>query len=175
MNKVRAFKMNPLTISTLATSFSAIGVAIGAPSVTVLVLYGINALRLRLASGTPSSTSFGDNPDAILLMLKGITETVGALGRFAGSFGQFIFNGLAILATAGLVAGIACWFTGRGLSANAHWARVSAIVLIAIAMLPSLLLTLSLHNISRVLMLAIVTLCAFGLHTLWMGYTPETP
>jgi hypothetical protein len=166
---------NPLTISTLATSFSVIGITLGAPSLTVLVLYVINAIRLRLTSGTSSSTNFGENPDAILLMLKGITETVGALGRFAGSLGQFIFNGLAVLSVVGLLFGIACWFTGRGLSANAHWARVSAFILIALAMLPSLLLALSLHNVGRVLMLAILTLCAFGIHTLWTGYTPQAP
>jgi hypothetical protein len=32
-----------------------------------------------------------------------------------------------------------------------------------------------LDNAGRVLMLAILTLCAFGIHTLWMGYTPRTP
>ncbi len=166
---------NPLTISTLATSFSVIGIALGGPSLTVLVLYTINAISLRLASGTSSSTNFGDNPDAILLILKGITETVSAIGRFAGSLGQFIFNGLAILSVIGLLFGIACWLTGRGLSANASWARVTAMALILLAMLPSLLIAISLHNVGRVLMLAIATLCAFGIHTLWMGYTPQTP
>ncbi len=167
--------MNPLTISTLATSFSAIGLVIGAPSLTVLVVHLANAIRLRLASGTASGTNFGDHPDALLLMLKGLTETVGALGRLAGSLGQLVLNGLAILAAAGLVVGIACWLTGRGLNAHAPWARASAFILILGAMLPSLLLTLSLHNTGRVLMLGIVILCAFGIHTLWAGYEPQTP
>lgn len=167
--------MNPLTISTLATSFSAVGIILGAPSLTVLVLYVVNIVRLRLASANASSTNFGDNPDAILLILKGVTGTLEALGRFAGAVGQFLLNGLAIVAVAGLVIGVACWFTGRGLSTHAGWARISAFTLIAHAMLPSLLLMLSLHNVGRILMLAIVTLCAFGLHALWSGYTPQTP
>lgn len=40
-------------------------------------------------------------------------------------------------------------------------------------MLPSLLLALSLHNVVRILMFALVTLCAFGIHTLWTGYPPQ--
>lgn len=167
--------MNPITIQTLATGFTATGMALGLPSLAVLLLWTINAVRTRLAAEASSGTNFGDNPDAILLMLKGITETVSALGRFAGSLGQFVFNGLAIVAIVGLAVGVACWFTGRGLSANANWARISAFFLIALTMLPSILLALSLHNVGRVLMLAIVTLCAFGIHTLWMGYTPQTP
>ncbi len=167
--------MNPLTIPALATSFSAVGVVLGAPSFTLLVLYAIHAIRLRLAAGESSDTSFGKNPDAILLMLKGITETLGALGRIAGSVGQLLFNGLAIVGAVGLVLAVACWFTGRGLSVNAPWARISGFILLTLVMLPALLLALSLHNVGRILMLAIVTLCAFGLHTLWLGYTPQTP
>lgn len=164
---------NPLAIWTLATSFSVIGITLSAPSLTVLVLYVINTIRLRLGEGASSSSNFGDNPGAILLMLKGITKTVSAFGRFAGSLGQFIFNGLAILSVIGLLFGIACWFTGRGLSANASWARASAMALILGAKLPSLLLALSLHNVVRILMFALVTLCAFGIHTLWTGYPPQ--
>lgn len=166
--------INPITIQTLATGFTATGMALGIPSFAVLLLWTVHAIRTRLTDDASSSTHFGDNPDAILLMLKGITETIGALGRLAGSLGQFAFNGLAILAVVGLVIGVACWFTGRGLNANANWARMSALVLLALTMLPSLLLALSLHNVGRVLMFAIATLCAFGLHALWTGYTPQT-
>ena len=56
-----------------------------------------------------------------------------------------------------------------------QWVHFSAFILIALAMLPSLLLALSLHNASHVLMPPIVTLCAFGLRTLWMGHTPQNP
>ena len=166
--------MNPITIQALATGFTATGMALGIPSFAVLLLWAVQAIRTRLADDASSSTHFGDNPDAILLMLKGITETIGTLSRLAGSLGQFVFNGLAVVAVVGLVMGVACWFTGRGLNANANWARASAFILIALAMLPSLLLALSLHTVGRVLMLAIVILCAFGLHALWIGYTPQT-
>lgn len=167
--------MNPITIQTLAAGFTAAGLALGLPSFAVLLLWTVNAIRIRLSADASASTNFGDNPDAILLMLKGITETLGAFGRFAGLLGQFLFTGLAVIATVGLILALACWFTGRGLNTHANWARISAFVLLALTMLPSLLLALSFHNIGRVLMLAIITLCAFGLHALWTGYTPQTP
>jgi hypothetical protein len=164
---------NPLTISTLATLFSVAGVAIGAPSLSLLVLSVIWMIRLRRAPEI-ASASVGNRPDAILLMLKGIAATVAALGRFSESLGKLLLQGLAIFAVVGLIVGVACWFTGRGLHAQANWARFSAFILIALAMPPSLLLAVSLHKVGRVLMLGIVTLCAFGIHTLWMGYAPQT-
>ena len=52
---------------------------------------------------------------------------------------------------------------------------VRALLLIVLAMLPSLVLAFSLHNFDRALMLLIVILCVLGLHTLWTGYTPSAP
>lgn len=166
--------MNPVTLSTLATGFAVTGAAIGIPSFAVLLLYAANAIRNRLNAGKPSGSNFGENPDALLLLLKGMTAAIGALDRAAGSLGQFVLSGLAIIASVGLVFAIACWFTGRGLHAHANWARVSAVILLVLAMLPSLVLTLSFHHLGRVFMLAIVILCVFGLRTLWIGYAPPT-
>lgn len=117
--------MNPITIQALASGFTATGMALGIPSFAVLLLWTVQAIRPRLADDAASSTHFGDKPDAILLTLKGITETIGALGRIAGSLGQFVLNGLAIVAVVGLVMDVACWFTGLSLNANANWARIS--------------------------------------------------
>ncbi len=167
--------MNSINVQTLATGFSAISVALGIPSFAVLLLWVINLIRTRLTAGTPSSTDFGSNPDALLLMLKGMTKVIGALGRIFEPLGKFLLNGLALVACVGLVLAIACWFTGRGLHAHANWARVSAFVLLVLAMLPSLLLALSTLNLVRVGMLAIVVLCFCGLHALGTGYTPPTP
>lgn len=164
--------MNPITIPTLATGFAVTGVVFGLPSFAVLLLYAVNAIRNQLNTGASASSDFGKNPDALLLMLKVMSEAIGALGRLVGTLGQFLLGGLAIIAGVGLVLAIACWFTGRGLHAHAHWARVSAFILIVLAMLPSLVLAFSLHNFGRALMMLIVILCVLGLHTLWTGYSP---
>lgn len=167
--------MNSITIPTLANSFAVTGVVFGLPALAVLLLYAVNAIRNHLNAGASSRSDFGKNPDALLLMLKGMTEAIGALSRAAGSLGQFLLGGLAIIAGVGLVLAIACWFTGRGLHAHAHWARVSAFILIVLALLPALALAFSLHNIGRALMFLTIILCVLGLHTLWTGYAPQIP
>lgn len=166
--------MNPVTIPFLASGLSVLGIVLGVPSATLLILYGINSLRLRWSS-RPVGTSWGDNPDAVLLVLKGMTETVGFLARVFDSFGQVLLNALALAAVAGLVFAVALWFTGRGLNAQAAWARVTAFLLLGLTLLPTILLALSVHHVARALFLALAVLCALGLHALWTGYVPTPP
>lgn len=163
--------MNPIPLSSLATAFHVTGTLIGIPSLAVLLLYAINEIRIRLSS-TPSITNFGDHPDALLSVLRVMTETVSALSRFAGAIGQFLFNGLAMAAGVGLLLAIAMWLTSKGLQANENWARVSAFALLLLALLPALLLALSLQNLPRLVMLLIVAICALGMHAL---FTPQVP
>lgn len=164
--------MNPISLSSLAAAFNATATLIGIPSLAVLLLYAINEIRMRLSSA-PSATTFGDNPDALLTVLKVMTETVGALGRFAGAIGQFLFNGLAIIAGVGLLLAIALWLTSKGLQANASWARLSAFALLLLGLLPSLLLALSMQNLPRLVMLLIVALCGLGMYALFAPQVPQ--
>lgn len=163
--------MNPISLSSLATAFNIAGTLIGIPSLAVLLLYAINEIRMKLSSA-PSASSFGDNPDALLAVLKVMTETIGALSRFAGAIGQFLFNGLAIVAGVGLLLAIALWLTSKGLQANANWARVSAFALLLLALFPALLLALSMQNLPRLLMLLVAAICGLGLYAL---LTPQVP
>lgn len=165
--------MNPIPLPSLAAAFNVAGSLIGIPSLAVLLLYAINEIRSHL-SAAPTATNFGDNPDALLSVLKAMTETVGALSRFTGALGQFLFNGLAMIAGVGLLLAIALWLTGKGLQANANWARVSAFALLLLALLPSLLLALSLQNLPRLLMLLIVAICALAMHALFANQIPQT-
>lgn len=165
--------MNPLSLTSLATTFNVAGSLLGIPSLAVLLLYAINEIRSRLTAAPPA-THLGDNPDALLYVLKALTETVAALSRFTGALGQFLFNGLALIAGVGLLLAIALWLTSKGLQTNANWARVSAFALLLLAMLPALLLALSLHNLPRLIMLLIVAICALGMHTLFSSQIPQT-
>jgi hypothetical protein len=164
--------MNVLSIHSLANGFKGAGVLVAFPSIAVLVLYAVHEIRRRFSAGSPGSTSFGENPDAILLMLMTLTESIGALARFAGGLGHLLLTGLAILGGAGLVLGVTLWCTGRGLQAQADWARLSAGVLLGLAMLPSLALLFPANNIARAFLLFVVIACALGLHTLWTGGAP---
>ena len=165
--------MNPISLTSLATTFNVAGTLIGIPSLVVLLLYAINEIRSRL-SAAPTATNFGDNPDALLSVLQIMTEAVSALSRFTGALGQFLFNGLTLIAGVGLLLAVALWLTSKGLQTNANWARVSAFALLLLAMLPSLLLALSLHNLPRLIMLLIVAICALGMHALFAQQIPQT-
>ena len=164
--------MNPFSIQSLATGFTVGGVILGVPSGATLLLYVIHLVHQRMKAA-PAAGSFGENPDAILLMLKAMTSAIGGLARLAGSVGQFLFNGLAMVAGVALILSIALWFTGRGLHANAPWARGSAYALLILAMLPSLGLTLAVPGVARVLPLFMLTACLLGLHALWAGHFPQ--
>jgi Ca2+/Na+ antiporter len=129
----------------------------------------------RLARPPTGDMNVGSNPDAILLILKGIAKAFGVLGRIGGAVEGFVVSVLAALAAFGLVFGVACWFIGRGLQSEASWARISAFVLIVLAIVPAMLFALSANNIGRAVLFGVVVLCGIALYTLWNGYAPQTP
>lgn len=165
--------MISITIPLISNFFTTVSVLVGIPSVAFLAFYVFYQVA-TFTAGAGSATSFGSNPDAVLLILKWMTTAIGAIGSLVSAAVQFVFNVLAVVSVAGLVLAILCWFTGQGLSAHAAWARVSAGAILVPLMLISLVLALSVGNLSRVLMLAITALCFLALRTLWMGYvTPS--
>ncbi len=168
--------MNPIDIETLATALQVASVVVGGPSLVAVVVGAVVVLRGRgAARGTAQSngrtaTDFGPNPDAILLMLQGMTKAAGALGRVGGALGRLLVRGLAIVGVFGLVLAGACWSTGAGLAEHAAWAPLAAGVLIVLALVPAAVLTLLLRGLFRVLALALLVVCVLGLHALWGGY-----
>lgn len=168
--------MNPVSISLLASLFSWAGALLGIPSAAVLLLYLLHKIAATGGpGGSAASTDFGSNPDALMLMLKGLSQTIGALAGLAASAAQFLFNALAVAALAGLGLAIVCWLTGRGLAAQAPGARFSAGALLTLVLLPSVLLALSVHNMARLIMLTAVGFCLLALHTVYAGYVSPAP
>lgn len=161
--------MNPLTLAGLATAFKVVSWLAGLPSMAMLLFYAFHTLRQRAATAAPA-TDFGPNPDAILLILKATTEVLGAAGRVLEAVGQIVLDLFAAAAGVGLVVALVCWGIGHGLQAQAAWARWSAFVLLSLLLLVTLVGALSLRDVGRVAMLAIVTLCVLALHTLWTGH-----
>ena len=161
--------MNPISISLLSNFFTTAGALVGIASITFLVFYVIY-LAAKLIVSAGASTSFGSNPDAVLLILKWMTTAIGAIGSLVSAAAQLLFNVLAVASLAGLVLAIMCWFTGHGLSADAGWARVSACVILVPLMLVSLVLALSFRNLNRLPMLAIAGLCLLAVQTALTGH-----
>ena len=146
--------MNPISISLLSTIFTTAGALVGIPSITFLVFY-MACQATKLTAGAGAGTSFGSNPDAVLLILKWMSTAIGAIGSLVSAAAELLLDVLAVVSLAGLALGILCWFTGHGLRADAAWARVSACVILVSLMLVSLVLALSFGNLSRLTMLAI--------------------
>lgn len=78
----------------------------------------------------------------------------------------------AVVASFGVVLAGLCWWAGDGLCAHAAWVVASASILCVFALIPSLVLTLSLRGSARVVVLALLVHCVLCLHTLWGGYSP---
>lgn len=163
--------MNPISVATLACVFKIGGAVAGLPSLAVLAFYAVHTVRQRLAA-PPAETHFGDNPDAVLRVLKGMSKVIGTAAHIVGSLAQIALDIAALAAGAGLVLAITCWLTGRGLQADATWARVSASVLLAVVVLLALLLALSMRGFGRLPPFALLVLGALGLHALWSGARP---
>lgn len=161
--------MNPLTIGGLATALKVTAWLSGLPSLAMLLFYGLHTLQQRAATAPPA-TRFGDNPDALMLILQGMVKVFETVGKLAGALEQIVFGILAAAAAAGLVTAVVCGVVGHGLQVQAAWARWSAFAMLGLLLLVSLLGVLSLRDFGRIMMLAFVTFSALGLHALWGGY-----
>ncbi len=164
--------MNPVSLQFLATGFTGIAVLLGVPSLIALVGCGIRALAWMFSAPPSSSNSFGENPDAILRILQGMTVVAGWMSRASGALTGLLVKLLAVGATVGLMLAIACWWTGRGLRAGSEGARVVAGILLLLPLLASLVLALSLPSPVRLVLLGVTVICVFGLHAVWTGYAP---
>lgn len=160
--------MNPVSITTLAKLFKISGALLGGPSIAVLALYAMLRWRRHLAGAIPE-TNFGDNPDAILLMLRGLTHVVGGIGNVIGAIAQWVLDMAAVASGGCLALAVVLWFTGSGLQAHASWARLSGFALLTLALLAALVLALSLRGSGSVVVLALAAFMVLGLHGLWAG------
>lgn len=153
---------NPVTLPLLACGFAISGALLGLPSLALLLFYAGHRLNewVHPAAG---DLAIGPNPDALLLMLAGITKAFGWLAQLLDA----VFGLVALLAGAGLLLAAALWFTGRGLQAGAGWARYSGGTLLLLALLPSALLALSIPGSGRLLPLLMAVGCVLGLQALW--------
>lgn len=163
--------MNPVSIPLLASLFTVGGVLLSLPSLVVLI--GAAAFLLTQRFAAPAGeTRFGDNPDALLLMLQGITQAISGLASLVGTLAQIVIQMAAVIAGAGLVLGLTCWFIGRGLGAEALWARFAAAAVLTLVTLAAALLALSVSGMSRMAMAVVVVIAVLGLHALWLGHAP---
>lgn len=121
--------MNPQLFH-LGSAFYIAAAIIGLPAVVFLLFDGVRRLRAKFSPKIDSSFPV-KNPDAILLMLGGITKGVTTLASIMGFFGSILANVLVVASVAALGSSTILFFTARGLQAGQMWARVVAGVIAA--------------------------------------------
>lgn len=177
--------MNPLSLAALGSVFKAIAAALGLGSGAALLVDAaawINLWPSRPAPGHPSGTALAFKADALLLMATGIAKALALLANALGSLAQWLLQGLIAAALCGLLAATLMWFTGRGLQAQAEWARWCAGLLCSLALLATLLawlLLVALNSdggawagppwVGGMLMAQLVGLL-LSLQAIWAGY-----
>lgn len=160
--------LDPFPLPVLGRLSCIAAVLLGMPSTLALVLAAV--LRVQAGSSTDSNGLGVKNPDAILLMLDGITRVFGALGGVISTASRWFAAGLGIVGVLGLALATLLWFTGKGLQSQAEWARLSAAALSLAAVGLSLVLTLTIPGLLRLVPLVLATTFVLVLYALWQGY-----
>ncbi len=158
---------SPITL--LANSFFIAAAILGLPALAVLIIYSCYRVRVWLVPPPPPSARV-KNPDAILLILEGMTRTIGAVSNVLGFFGKFVFAALAILSAGALLLAVALFFTGRGLHAQQEWARISATVIAAGVTLWGLASATAFRGFWLLLSLTLTAVGLYALRILWLGF-----
>ena len=158
-----------LSLHSLANAFYIGSAAIGLPSVAGLVISVVYYAHRWL---TPAHEPAGSvkNPDAILMILGGITRVFEGMATVVRFLGKYLVGGIAVLATAGLVLAIGLFFTARGLHAHQAWARGAAGLLIGALTLGCLVVLLSTRGWPFVLATILAAANGYVLVMLWRGF-----
>jgi len=155
----------------LANQFYAVAAVLGIPSLVITLLYAGYRIQLWLA---PSSTasSFGkvSNPDAVLLVLEGITRAVGSLAAVWRFVEKFVFGGIAIVACVVLAIALALFFVGRGLQGHQDWARLMAGLVMTGLVLVAVLSVTSIRGPWVLLSFGVTAVGLYNLWALWRGF-----
>jgi hypothetical protein len=155
----------------LVNTFYAVAAAVGIPSLAVTLLYVYYRVQARMTPcPSPSSFERVKNPDGILLILDGMTRSIGVFASVLGFLGKFVFGGLALVAVVILLFAIALFFTGRGLHAHQSWARIVAGLLMAGLLLAALLGLLSFRGPSLLFSVVVAAGSLYALWALWHGF-----
>ena len=156
-------------ISYVANAFYAAAAVLGLPSLLGTVFSIVFGIRLWLLP-SPSASAPVKNPDAIIMILEGITRVVGAGAGFFGAVGKMMVGVVAVVSVVALILAVTFFYTGRGLHAHQGWARGMAGVLLAGLLLFSLLALVSVRMPVQVLPALFVIGTIYALWTVWHGY-----
>ena len=159
----------PPSLGAVANAFYLAAAGLGLPSASLLLLYALYQVQRWLAPASPT-TSFPKNPDAILMMLQGMTRVIGGASTALSRAAQFIFEGAAVVSTFALVLAALFFVIGRGLHDHQTWARGLAGAFAGTLLVVTVLLVTTLRG-PLLLLSAILAVASFGaVWSLWRGF-----
>ena len=156
-------------ISYLANAFYVVAALLGLPSLLGLIFSIVLGIRLWLMPSTPANAPT-KNPDAIIMMLEGITRAVGFGAGIISGIGKMTVAVIGTISMMALISAVMFFYTGRGLHAHSGWARGMAMLLLAVMLVFWLLALLSLRMPIRLLPALFAAATIYALWTLWKGY-----
>jgi hypothetical protein len=157
------------TLGVVANAFYAAAAGLGLPSIAALLLYASHRVQLWVRP-TPEGAGFPKNPDAILLILHGMTRLIGGAAGVLGRVGQFLFNGVALISAFALIFALVLFLTGRGLHAHQGWARGFAGLITGCLLLTSLLSLTALRGPLLLLSTGLTLASAYAICAVWRGF-----
>jgi len=156
-------------ISYVANAFYVVAAMLGLPSLLGMIFSIVFGIRLWLMPAPPTNAPV-KNPDAIIMMLEGITRAIGMGAGFFSGVGKVMVGVIGTVSIVTLIFAVTFFYTGRGLQAHSGWARGMAGVLLAGLLIISLFALLSMRMPIRLLPAAFAATAVYGLWTLWRGY-----
>ena len=156
-------------ISFLANVFYVVAAVLGLPSLLGILFSIVFGIRLWLLPVPPANAPV-KNPDAIIMMLEGITRVIGIGAGFFSGVGKTMTVVIAVVSVVALTFAIVFFYTGRGLHNHQAWARVIAMLLLAVLLLLSLLVLLSMRMPMRLLPAMLAAAAIYALWTLWHAH-----
>jgi hypothetical protein len=151
----------------VANGFYVLAAGLALPSAPGFLYFGWAALRIRMLSPPPAAA--GTSPSPAVRMIEAGANVFGAFFRFIGTAGEWVFTALAIAFFLALLAALILFLTGRGLHADATWARILAGLFSAGFLLASLGAMLALR---RGWMPLIALAAAGPVYTIWTLVRP---
>ena len=160
--------MNPQIIY-IANAFYALAAMLGFPALLGLIASIVFGVRLWLMPIPPASAPT-KNPDAIILMLEGITRAVGFGAGIISGLGKMAVTVIGAVSIVALISAVMFFYAGRGLHAQSGYARGVAAGLLIVMLLFWLLALLSLRMPIRLVPALFAAATIYALWTLWKGY-----
>jgi len=156
-------------IAHVALAFCAGAAILAVPAMAGLLFALTLGIRLWRQPATPASAPVR-NPDAILLMLGGITRVATAIGGVVGFAGRLLAIVLTLASVVALLVAGVLYATGRGLQEHEDGARgLAAAITGGLLLMSGVSLTMA-RRLWRLLCVALIAAEVYALAALWHGY-----